>query len=162
MPELSQEEVTETIRATKSGSIIAAAGCGKTEQIVRTVKVISDDPTVSKRCLILTHTFAGVDVLQKRLRRLGVPASAYRLDTIASWSLRFAAACPKTSEIKNINPQSNKDWSAVYPATEKLVGSNIVDDVILATYACVFVDEYLTRATKSVTVLSASSEPSVT
>ena len=142
MPELSQEEVTATIRATKSGSIIAAAGCGKTEQIVRTVKAISDDPTVSKRCLILTHTFAGVDVLQKRLRRLDVPASAYRLDTIASWSLRFAAAYPKTSEIKNINPLSNKDWSSVYPAAVKLIGSHAIDDVILATYDCVFVDEY--------------------
>lgn len=142
MPELSQEEVTAIIRATKSGSIIAAAGCGKTEQIVRTVKAISDDPAVSKRCLILTHTFAGVDVLQKRLRRLDVPASAYRLDTIASWSLRFAAAYPKTSEIKNINPQSNNDWTAVYPAAEKLIGSHAIDDVIFATYACVFVDEY--------------------
>ena len=142
MPELSQEEVTATIRATKSGSVIAAAGCGKTEQIVRTVKAISDDPTVSNRCLILTHTFAGVDVLQKRLRRLNVPASAYRLDTIASWSLRYATGYPKTSGIKNTNPQHNKDWSAVYPAAEKLVRSRGVDGVILATYACVFVDEY--------------------
>lgn len=142
MPELSQEEVTAIIRASKSGSVIAAAGCGKTEQIVRTVKAISDDSTVSKRCLILTHTYAGVDVLQKRLRRLDVPASAYRLDTIASWSLRFTAAYPKTSEINNVNPQSNKDWSAVYPAAEKLIGSHAIDDVILATYACVFVDEY--------------------
>lgn len=142
MPELSQEEVTATIRATKSGSIIAAAGCGKTEQIVRTVKAIGDDPTVSKRCLILTHTFAGVDVLQKRLRGLSVPASAYRLDTIASWSLRYAKSYPKTSGIKNTNPQHNNDWSAVYPAAEKLVRSRSVDDIILATYACVFVDEY--------------------
>ncbi|MFG5380875.1 AAA family ATPase [Yoonia sp. R2-816] len=142
MPELSQEEVTATIRATKSGSIIAAAGCGKTEQIVRTVKAIGDDPTVSKRCLILTHTFAGVDVLQKRLRGLNVPASAYRLDTIASWSLRYAKSYPKTSGIKNTNPQHNNDWSAVYPAAEKLVRSRSVDDIILATYACVFVDEY--------------------
>ncbi|SFR35147.1 DNA helicase-2 / ATP-dependent DNA helicase PcrA [Yoonia tamlensis] len=142
MPELSQEEVTAIIRATKSGSVIAAAGCGKTEQIARTVQAISDDPEVSKRCLILTHTFAGVDVLQKRLRRLNVPAASFRLDTIASWSLRFANGYPKTSGIKNINPQSNKDWSAVYPAAEKLVGSHAIDDVILATYDCVFVDEY--------------------
>lgn len=142
MPDISQEEVTAIIRATKSGSVIAAAGCGKTEQIVRTVKAISDDPAVSKRCLILTHTFAGVDVLQKRLRRLNVPGSSYRLDTIASWSLRFAHGYPKSSGIKNINPHSNKDWAAVYPAAEKLVGAHVVDDVILASYACVFVDEY--------------------
>lgn len=142
MSEISQEEVTGIIRATKSGSVIAAAGCGKTEQIVRTVKAISDDPTVSKRCLILTHTFAGVDVLQKRLRRLNVPVSSYKLDTIASWSLRFVTGYPKTSGIENINPQVNKDWSALYPAAEKLVGSHGIDDVILATYAWVFVDEY--------------------
>ncbi|WP_300019783.1 UvrD-helicase domain-containing protein [uncultured Roseobacter sp.] len=142
MPELSQEEVTAIIRATKAGSVIAAAGCGKTEQIVRTVKAISGDPEISKRCLILTHTFAGVDVLRKRLRKLSVPASSYRLDTIASWSLRFAKSYPKTSGIKTTNPESNKDWSAVYPAAVKLLGSHGIDDVILATYACVFVDEY--------------------
>ncbi|MEP1327113.1 UvrD-helicase domain-containing protein [Pseudophaeobacter sp.] len=142
MPELSQEEVTAIIRATKSGSVIAAAGCGKTEQIARTVQAISDDPEASKRCLILTHTFAGVDVLQKRLRKLNVPTAAYRLDTIASWSLRYAKGYPKTSGIKNTNPQNNKDWSAVYPAAEKLVISQSIDDVIIATYDCVFVDEY--------------------
>lgn len=142
MPELSQAEVTDIIRATKAGSVIAAAGCGKTEQIVRTVKAISDDPDISKRCLILTHTFAGVDVLQKRLRKLNVPASSYRLDTIASWCLRFAKNYPKTSGILKINPQSNGDWSAVYPAAVKLLRSHAVDHVILATYACVFVDEY--------------------
>jgi hypothetical protein len=142
MPDLSQVEVTAIIRGTKAGSVIAAAGCGKTEQIVRTVKAISDDPEVSKRCLILTHTFAGVDVLQKRLRKLNVPASSYRLDTIASWCLRFAKSYPKTSGIKKINPESNNDWSAVYPAAVKLLDLHGIDDVILATYACVFVDEY--------------------
>ncbi|MBS9403703.1 AAA family ATPase [Halomonas sp. TRM85114] len=142
MPELSQEEVTTIIRAIKAGSVIAAAGCGKTEKIVRTVKAISDDPRVSKRCLILTHTFAGVDVLQKRLRKINVPASSYRIDTIASWCLRFAKSYPKTSGVKKVNPQSNKDWSEVYPAAVKLLGSHGIDDVILATYACVFVDEY--------------------
>lgn len=142
MPEFSQEEVTAIIRATKAGSVIAAAGCGKTEQIVRTVKAISDDPGVSKRCLVLTHTFAGVDVLQKRLRKINVPASSYRIDTIASWCLRFAKSYPKTSGVKKVNPQSNKDWSEVYPAAVKLLGSHGIDDVILASYACVFVDEY--------------------
>lgn len=142
MPELSQVEVTAIIRGTKAGSVIAAAGCGKTEQIVRTVKAISDDPEVSKRCLILTHTFAGVDVLQKRLHKLNVPASSYRIDTIASWCLRFAKSYPRTSGIKKSNPQSNNDWSAVYPAAVKLLGSHGIDDVILATYDCVFVDEY--------------------
>jgi DNA helicase-2/ATP-dependent DNA helicase PcrA len=142
MPELSQEEVTDIIRATKAGSVIAAAGCGKTEQIARTVKAISDDREVSERCLILTHTFAGVDVLQKRLRKLNVPGSSYKLDTIASWCLRFAKSYPQTSGITKSNPQTNKDWSAVYPAAVKLLGSRCIDDVILATYACVFVDEY--------------------
>lgn len=142
IPELSQEEVTAIIRATKAGSVIAAAGCGKTEQIVRTVKAISDDPEVSKRCLILTHTFAGVDVLQKRLRKLDVPASSYRLDTIASWCLRFAKSYPKTSGISKTNPQSNKEWRAVYPAAVKLLDFHGIDDVIVATYTCVFVDEY--------------------
>lgn len=142
MTELSQEEVTEKIRATKAGSVIAAAGCGKTEQIALTVKAKSDDPEVSKRSLILTHTFAGVDVLQKRLRKHNVPALSYKLDTIASWCLRYAKNYPKTSGIEKSNPQSNKDWSAVYPSVVKLLGLRCVDDVVRATYDCVFVDEY--------------------
>ena len=77
--------------AVTRGSIIAPAGFGKTEQIARASSVALG------RRLILTHTHAGVDALRKRLVKLNVPSSKYRVDTIAGWSLRYGLSFPKHS-----------------------------------------------------------------
>jgi len=69
--------------SSRRGSLIAAAGCGKTEQIAQAT-AISD----CKR-LILTHTHAGVDAILSRLQKLKVPASKFHLSTIAGWCLQF-------------------------------------------------------------------------
>jgi len=105
---------------------------------------MSNKPSLSKYRYLDPQalTSDSVDVLHKRLRKLEVPASSYRLDTIASWCLRFAKSYPKTSGILKTNPQSNEDWRTVYPAAVKLLDSRSIDDVVLATYGCVFVDEY--------------------
>lgn len=142
MPERSQEEITEAINTTSAGCVVAAAGCGKTEQIGLAAKALSESVQSSKRCLVLTHTFAGVDVLKKRFGKLAVPKGSYQLDTIASWCLRYAAAHPKTSGIGATNPKSNQDWESLYPAAVKLLRSGCVDQVIKATYQRVLVDEY--------------------
>lgn len=142
MPELSQEAITEIIRETTAGSVVAAAGCGKTEQIALVVRDINDSATPLKKCLVLTHTFAGVDVLKKRFQKLEVSKQAYQLDTIASWCLRYAIGYPKTSELGAANPKNNQEWAKVYPAAVKLIHSGCVDQVLKATYQMVLVDEY--------------------
>jgi hypothetical protein len=120
----------------RRGCIVAAAGCGKTEQIARALG-FSDS-----RRLILTHTHAGVDAITKRLKKHQVPSDKYRVDTIAGWCLRFAVAFPNRSGIEAIAPNATAEWDAVYGAATRLIDSGAVDGVIAASYGGCFVDEY--------------------
>jgi DNA helicase-2/ATP-dependent DNA helicase PcrA len=79
-------DIARLAAGVRRGSIIAAAGCGKTEQIARAVGVSEH------RRLILTHTHAGVDALTRRLKKFHIASGKYRIDTIAGWCLRFAAS----------------------------------------------------------------------
>lgn len=142
MCDLPAEEITHLINSTRAGSVVAAAGCGKTEQIARAVAAVYAEGTTTSRPLILTHTFAGVDVIRKRLVEMNVPSKGYQLDTIASWSLRFASAYPVTSKISKPSPVTDDDWDKLYPVAAQLVTSKTVDDVLSASYSRVFVDEY--------------------
>ena len=82
------DDLAALVCALKAGSVVAAAGCGKTEQIVKATK------HGVGRHLILTHTHAGIDVLRRRLRDNEVPGGRYAIDTIAGWCLRYAASYP--------------------------------------------------------------------
>jgi len=128
--------IAELIASVKKGSVIAAAGCGKTEQIALAAKVASG------RRLILTHTHAGVDALRQRLKDHGVPSNNFRLDTIGGWCLRYAASFPKRSGLTLREPKDDGDWRAIYLAAAKLIGGGAVDRVLAASYSGVFVDEY--------------------
>jgi DNA helicase-2/ATP-dependent DNA helicase PcrA len=77
MPYDPDEEIGRLVAQLTCGSVVAAAGCGKTEQIARAV-VVSQ-----RRRLVLTHTHAGVDAITKRLTARNVPGVKYRVDTIA-------------------------------------------------------------------------------
>ena len=85
--------------------------------------------------LCLTHR------ISDRLTTLGVPSSKYRIETIASWSLRLCLAYPKTSGWKVEHP-SNKQWNKLYECCSGLLGKQFVRRVVAATYAGVYVDEY--------------------
>lgn len=136
MAELSAEDVPATIASLRKSSVVAAAGCGKTELIVRATEAGQG------RRLILTHTHAGVDALRRRLKLRKVAAQFYAVDTIASWALRFASAFPATSGLSPETPRTTADWTAVYEAATRLVTSRAVTRVLQASYAGVFVDEY--------------------
>ena len=71
-----------------------------------------------------------------------VPSKCYQLDTVASWSLRFANAYPITSKISKSSPVTDDDWDELYPVAARLITSQAVDDVLSASYSRVFVDEY--------------------
>lgn len=117
------------------GYVIAPAGYGKTHLIAMAVKA------ASKKQLILTHTFAGVNSIKAKMTALGVPSSKYQIDTIASWSLRLCLAYPKTSGWKVEHPTS-KQWNKLYECCSRLLGKQFVRRVVAATYAGVYVDEY--------------------
>ena len=118
------------------GSVVAAAGCGKTEQIVRAVQITEG------RRLILTHTHAGVDVLRSRLKMHKVSSGKFRIDTIAGWCLRYAASFPIRSGISCDAPKDELEWNVVYEAAAKLIKSGAVKGVLASSYSGVFVDEY--------------------
>lgn len=119
------------------GAMIAPAGYGKTHIIATAVAKYGGG-----RELILTHTHAGVDALRGRLDRMGVPAKAYHLDTIAGWALRLATAFPGTSRLPTAEPRTNEEYSGVYVAAANLLGHRPIREIIRASYSGVYIDEY--------------------
>lgn len=130
------DDVARIAATVRRGCIVAAAGCGKTEQIAHAAALSS-----GKR-LILTHTHAGIDALSSRLKRHGVPAGKYRLDTIAGWCLRYSSTFPKRSGLDISIPLSEIDWDSVYLAAARLIKAGAAGAVLHASYTGIFVDEY--------------------
>jgi len=130
------EPISAALRAKTCGSIVAPAGYGKTETIADLVVASTG------RCLLLTHTLAGVDALKKRLAAKNVKTDRYQLNTIAAWSLRHAVSFPITSGLTGIVTPRGSDWPKVYAAALKLMKSRTMDTMIRASYDLVLVDEY--------------------
>lgn len=121
----------------RSASMIAAAGCGKTHVIAR---AIADHGGF--RELVLTHTHAGVDAIRTRLREFDVDRLSFHVDTIAGWSLRLATAFPVTSRLEKARPRSNDDYRAVYAAAAEVLRLDPLQKMIKASYSGIYVDEY--------------------
>lgn len=127
--------------AHERGSVIAPAGCGKTQLIVEGLKRCK----VDKPILVLTHTNAGVNALRARLQRQGVPPAAYRLSTIDGWAMRLISLFPLRSKndpkiLQLINP--NTDYPAIREAARDLLASGHLSEPLRATYSKLLVDEY--------------------
>jgi hypothetical protein len=135
MAEEADGAIAKIAASAKSGSIVAAAGCGKTEQIARATQL-----AVGRR-LILTHTNAGVDALRSRLERHSVRKEKFRIETIAGWCLRYAASFPKRSGLACTEPRG-EEWNKVYECAARLLESGAIASVLRSSYAGVFVDEY--------------------
>lgn len=101
--------------------------------------------TQSKPILVLTHTNAGVAALRARLRRAGVPNSAYRVSTIDGFSMRLIAKFPARSghnpQILQLH-QPNTDYPAIREAAMQLLQAGHLAQPLRATYARLLVDEY--------------------
>jgi len=132
---VNESALLDEILNCRRGSIIAPAGCGKTEQIARAL--IRAD----KCRLVLTHTLAGVDAIRKRLRDKGLNPGHHDVTTIAAWCLRVASAFPLRSGLTVLLP-ADEEWDSVYLAATRLILSGCIDSVIRASYAGVLVDEY--------------------
>lgn len=123
------------------GSVVAPAGCGKTQLIAEALKRCK----VDKPILVLTHTNAGVNALRERLQRQGVPPSAYRLSTIDGWAMRLISLFPMRSKndpkiLQLITP--NTDYLAIRTAARDLLASGHISEPLRATYSRLLVDEY--------------------
>lgn len=117
------------------GYVIAPAGYGKTHLIAMAVQASM------QRQLILTHTYAGINAIKKKMQGLAVPASRYQIDTIASWVLRLCLHFPKTSKWSQEYP-SGKEWGKLYEAGTALLDRPFVERFVRSSYAGVYVDEY--------------------
>ncbi|EPL1175607.1 UvrD-helicase domain-containing protein [Morganella morganii] len=119
------------------GSIVAPAGCGKTQLITDTLVIKPNKPY-----LVLTHTTAGVAALKLRLKKLSVPTKNFFVTTIDGWALKlaknFPASCPVLTSPEN--PR------AFYPELRRsvleLLQNGNVNDILRASYSRLLVDEY--------------------
>jgi hypothetical protein len=118
-----------------SGSVVAPAGCGKTQTIVDALAHHEGQPV-----LVLTHTNAGVTALRNRLARSGVPAERYRLATIDGWALKLITLYP------GLAGHRNADGAIDYPSTQDaaigILEGGAIAAILRATYSRVVVDEY--------------------
>lgn len=130
-------DTVDALVESKRGFVIAAAGCGKTEAIARAVARMEP----GSRCLVLTHTHAGVKAIRDRMAKHSVAPRAVRVETIASWALRIASSFPTLSGQTEFKPTGG-EWSTVYGAANRVLPSAAVRDVVRSSYSRVFVDEY--------------------
>ncbi|PXX10803.1 DNA helicase-2/ATP-dependent DNA helicase PcrA [Paraburkholderia tropica] len=130
------EELVQQLLRSRTGSIEAPAGTGKTEQIALIAA------QVPGRWLILTHTVAGADALRRRLRKYEVSSQKAQVDTLSAWSHRFARAYPHASGLPEDWSARGRDWSAVVRAATRLIESNAITSVLTASYDGVLIDEY--------------------
>jgi hypothetical protein len=126
----------ETLKAFPYGSVVAPAGCGKTQAIVTLVATSAAKPP-----LILTHTNAGVTVLHDRLKTAGVSTAAYRLSTIDAWSQQMVYAFPMRAEYQ-LDPLAPIAYDRIREAAVSVVCSGALAKPLKATYSSILVDEY--------------------
>ncbi len=118
------------------GYVVAPAGFGKTHLIAEATA------RSNGRQLILTHTYAGVNALGGKMRALGVSDKLYRIDTIASWSLRLALSYSATSEWTIERPADNDQWNALYDSCSQLLDCEFIRRIVRCSYKGLYVDEY--------------------
>lgn len=132
-PRMTEPEVTLFRHA--PGSVVAPAGCGKTQTIVDALATYDGPPV-----LVLTHTNAGVTALRLRLNRAAVPPARYRLATIDGWALKIISLYPRLAGHRNDG--GAVDYPATQEATVAMIESGVLSPVLRATYGRLVVDEY--------------------
>lgn len=138
MPD-SAQEVAARIIAALPCSIELPAGAGKTELIAI---VAARQADAGKRCLLLTHTHAGVDALRRRLRLHDVPQRAATVHTIDGWCFDLVRHFPLLSAL---NAPADPDWSRsaeYHEAAMRAVRSPAIQRMLRVSYEMVVVDEY--------------------
>lgn len=119
------------------GRIEAAAGCGKTEAIVRLTMEYRGG-----RTLILTHTLAGVAALRRRLQAARVPRTRFSLSSIDAWCVRRVSEFPLRAGPLPDASHAGVFYPGVRASCLALLESRAIDSALQSTYARVLVDEY--------------------
>jgi len=130
-----ENEVAEELANSSNALVVAPAGCGKTYTIAASVKFCEG------RQLILTHTHAGVRAIINHLKNQSVPTKKYRVTTIHSFALKYAAAFPTLSGWTQNQP-SKDEWNRVCSASCKSMEKKAIKNIITNSYNGIYVDEY--------------------
>jgi len=127
----------EKFLAKNKSMIIAPAGYGKTHTIVECVKLC----TAEKKCLILTHTYAGIASIRDKMKREQVKCSKYLLETISSFALQCMNAFHiDKSSIPNI--EDDEYFNFAVDTAIRVLRSKPFKEVIKSSYSHLIVDEY--------------------
>ena len=118
------------------GYVVAPAGYGKTHLIAEAVGSASAGTE-----LVLTHTYAGVNAIKGKLRKLGVEPNRFAVDTIASWCLRLCSAYPERSDW-HVEQPDGQEWLELYAKTRTFLEKDFVKRIIRCSYSGVYIDEY--------------------
>lgn len=118
------------------GCVVAPAGFGKTHAIASAVA------RCHRRQLLLTHTYAGVNALRRKLRESKVPSSLFYVTTIASFALRLCRAYPLRSKYRGTQPSSSAQWIKLYESCAALLKESFSGRIMRASFGGAFVDEY--------------------
>ncbi|MEV7624136.1 UvrD-helicase domain-containing protein [Actinoplanes sp. NPDC089786] len=127
------------VRQAMPCSITMPAGTGKTEIIAAMTRLTAD---VQQRALVLTHTHAGVDALRRRIKRMGVPQGAARVETIASWSHQLVRHYPNLAGVTVPVEPVWADSALYYKGAARVIQARSLQHVLAATYTFAIVDEY--------------------
>lgn len=136
------EQELITVFELPNAAIIAPAGHGKTEMIVDLVE------HATGKQLLLTHTNAGVDVLEKRLKKRKVPKNKYNISTIAAFCIKWCMAYNQNARFdKTLSPlngrtESRKYYEQIYRGSKTIFTYNWSGKILQCTYSGVVVDEY--------------------
>lgn len=137
MPQTARD-LAHTARAAAPCAVELPAGCGKTELISWLARVSAES---GERTLVLTHTNVGVDVLRRRLRRLGVQAGV-SVRTIDSWSFDLVRRFPQLS---GLAVGREPDWSlseSYHLGAARCVDAGAISRMLSLSYSSLIVDEY--------------------
>lgn len=136
------KEELDKITQMPNVAIIAPAGHGKTEMIVDIVK-----HSTGKK-LLLTHTNAGVNAIDKRLQNRSIPKEKYTVTTIAAFCIKWCVSYNNTGCFdKVLSPLNGKEestayYSQLYRGAKKIFQNDWAGSVLKATYTGIVVDEY--------------------
>lgn len=125
-----------------SAAIIAPAGHGKTEMIAEIVKYAEG------KQLLLTHTNAGVDAIEKRLQKRKVPKEKYTVTTIAAFCIKWCVSYDRTGSFdKTLSPFNGKKaseayYAQLYSGAKNIFTTSWAGNVLKASYTGIIVDEY--------------------
>lgn len=125
-----------------SAAIIAPAGHGKTEMIADIVK------HAEGKQLLLTHTNAGVDAIEKRLQKRNISKKKYTVTTIAALCIKWCVSYDNTGSFdKTLSPlngskEAKTYYEQLYRGAKKIFATSWAGNVLKASYAGIIVDEY--------------------